>query len=525
MSQLITRPNNQQPNKLEKILEAIEELKSDSQNVFVRQRKPVGGFGTLSLQQEEVKFDVENLQKTVFRMIYEYLTYQEDKTYKTESLKNTNFPNTMLLDGIQSALPDYNLLKCFAISDKFVNASFKDPLNLDAILTLIRNTEIEGKKVEEKLEKGRRIVEFSINGTKLFSVLDYSVGIHYSGLASKDLAKGVKLATEITTRIHQDTLLQDKIKQVNFADYVPIFKMLFPELFDDQITGFLKNVRDLSINGKIPKNSSFHETRSSQLSRNNKRYAFDKSSLPDHIDYIVSNPDNQELYIKFGSRLDYQRIEQMLKKQGMRIEDGEKERVDNEKIIKKGGGSRRKIWGNCSRSHDVFDSQGNKILTLEGYSVAKLYFTQNTEQFDLASKVVSDIFYNRLLYTTWMNHSDFKSDLIPTERKIIASMESLVTLYRFFLEVEEQKKAFASDKKFLEPLQWITAKMQESPKISFEERVLYTIQEMDRKIDPQTFYKYGNDKDTQEKVSKFYLALQQLKGRFEGVCAAIKTLG
>ncbi|MEK6857009.1 MAG: hypothetical protein AABX39_00285, partial [Nanoarchaeota archaeon] len=489
-------------------------------------RRPLSGVGGMSLQPQEVAFDLENLQKIIIGMIYEYSTYQSDKKYKTEFLKDTTIADTMLLDGIMSRLPDYHFLKCVLISKKDVVIYFKDHLNTAAIKSLISNANVSDLKFEEtKTARGKNSIDFLLNDSRIFRVEDYGVIIPYLTLSDpKSLAKGVKFATELTTRIHQDILLRDNIKRVNFAEYASIFKMLFPELFEDKLTGFLKTVRDLSINQQIPQIDSFHETTKSKLFRREKKYAFEKSSLPDHIEYLVVCPDKQELYIRFGSKLDYNRIQEMFKKQGLQISEQKAEKIKNEVIIKKGGGSRKKTLTEISKDQTVFDAQGRKILDFQGYNIVKLYFSQDNDQFDLASKIVGDIYYNRLLYTTWLNHSDFKSDLTPTERKIIMSVENLVMLYRIFLDVDEQKLAFASNKKFLDPIQWITAKMQESPNTTFEERVLYTINEMDNKIDPQTFYKYGNASDTLEKINKCYSALQQLKGRFEGVCAAIKTL-
>ncbi|MBI2129619.1 hypothetical protein HYU07_05245, partial [Candidatus Woesearchaeota archaeon] len=53
---------------------------------------------------------------------------------------------------------------------------------------------------------------------------------------------------------------------------------------------------------------------------------------------------------------------------------------------------------------------------------------------------------------------------------------------------------------------------------TFEGRVLYVLDEINQRVTPRDFYKYGAEEETQQRIRASYKALQELKERFESFC-------
>ncbi len=236
------------------------------------------------------------------------------------------------------------------------------------------------------------------------------------------------------------------------------------------------------------------------------------------MQYAIVCPAKKEMYVRFSSNLDFNEITSMLKSRGLRLNEPEKKKNESSITIQKGGGARKKKFTNAYMQRDIVNEEGTIIASLTGNNNLTLYLGQNDEIFNLAASVASQIYYDRLFYTSWMRTAELESDLSETERKVIGTIDTFTSLYRTFLEVEEGQLAFAQGKKHYSPLGWVTAKMQESTSDNFNERLLYVVNEIDRKVTPKDFYKHGSARETQERLHQQYAFLQQVKGKCEAVC-------
>ncbi len=504
-----------------KAIDSLEKaLEDNSAPLFLRPRKALQITGGMSLQPQERELPIGDLKKTVRNVIADYVNYSDDPQHKTIHLKNTNKPGVMLLDGLKSSLEDFFFLGCVVVDKNNLVYHFKDPLDVTAIETLATNSLPGRVKIEHrKTNSGRNISEFYLDDLLVLTVDIYNVKMPYFSLINREkFALGFQASTELVTRIHQDRLLDGDRRKIYLSKYQPIFELVSPEAFEDKISQALKDIRQLSLSGDIPKHPDFVETVRSRKLNKNKMYRPNVGKIADHLDYFVICPDKQEMYLKFGCNFDYDAIKEMLKAEGFRF-DGEKEINTFHSItIKKGGGSRNRTWGEKKTERDVLDEEGTSMLTLTNDDSLRMSFNGSEELFNKAAKVVSDIYYGRLLYTGWVNTSELKSDLTREERIVISSLEPLVQFYIFFLEIEEAQTALAQGKRFLfSPQGWVNHKLMEAGNVNFEERVLHVLNYVDSKVSPDTFYKYGQEQSTQEKLKLYYSALQNLKGRFEAL--------
>jgi len=510
------------------ILAEVDRLTKDRQSniekesIFSQGSKTLADRISIRYEPEPVQFDTSALENLTLASIVDYTLYAIDKRHPTKLLKDTNYPETMLLDGITSLLPDYRFLKCIAIDDKYVHFQFKDPLNIDAFKGIVQSTNIPHRiNLQESRTRGGIGQTLYFDDVNILTIRDYTISLHYRDLVQKGkLEEGLRASTELVTKVHKDTLFRGDVRSVHFAQYQPIFKLLFPELFEDRTTELLKQMRDLARTQRLQQSKDFRETRQSQLyAHENKRYLFNKDKTPEHLEYIVACPDMNELYVRFGSNLDYTRIQEILRTQNLHLSADRREQVGHHKIIKKGGGYRIKDWKSSSISKDVLDQDGTRLSTFEGGNIVKLYLDQSDETFKQAARVFAQIYYGRLFYTSSLPTAEMRSDISKDEKMLISAIDALTSLYIIFLQVEEERDSLALRRQVRTPFEWVAQKMSESPAKTFEDRVLYVLNEINHRVDPQDFRKYGREPDTQSLLMRHYAGLEKLKGRFEAVCA------
>ncbi|MBI2129199.1 hypothetical protein HYU07_03075, partial [Candidatus Woesearchaeota archaeon] len=397
----------------------------------------------MRLEKQEVNYDVGALEDVALGAIADYVLHSIDPAHKTTLLKNTNFTGTMLLDGITSYLPAYSLLKCMPIKKEDVLFYFKDPLNTEAIVDLLHSADLHQKISLKalKTKRGSDITELYLDNTHALTIEDYAISLPYFNLAENGrLKEGLQAAIGLVTRIHQDALFRRDIRKVYFAQYQPIFKLIFPELFEDRMTDFLRKIQELVRTKKLHENPDFKETRLSKLNADYKKYAFDKNNLPEHLEYIVVCPDKQEAYIRFGSKFDYERIQKMLRPLNFSMSDDEKSLFKREKFIKKGGAYRKKSLRTSLKERKINDQYGSSLVALESGSIIKLYLSQDDATFERAAMIFCKIYYGRLFYTGLVPTSEISSDISKNERMFINSIDMLTKLYTTFLQVIEEKQ-------------------------------------------------------------------------------------
>ena len=516
------------PTTFTRTISSLEKVLEHADPIFLRPRKELRVTGGFSLQLQEVEFNIDNFQKIVRNMIADYTFYLDDPKHETVSLKNTNIPKSMLLDGLKSQVNDYFFLQCLVINEKNVVFHFKDPLDLDAISTLIDTAKTPYKIniTHTKTKKGSPTIDVSFDDVTVLKIDPYNVIMPYDDLVQENkLSEFFRASTELVTRIHQDRLFNTDRTKIYLSNYLPIFKLVAPNAFDDVISDVLKIIKNASLSGDLPVQAEFIETKKSKLyNAKNKLYRLNLSAYPDHINYIVACPDKQELYIRFGANLDYNKISTLLKERNCYFDDQKTTTVKHSVTIQKGGGCRTKIKRRKTTEKDVLDENGNVILTLEGNNGVKLYFNQDEKTFDVATKLFSDIYYGRTFYTGWVPTSELNSDLTSNERIIITSIQSLEQIYNTLLSVDDIRDALAKGKPVPKSsLDWTINKLTDANGESFDEKVLYVLNYIDSKVDPNTFYKFGTEEVTQESIKERYSKLQNLKGRFEALVKARKA--
>jgi len=434
----------------------------------------------------------------------------------------------MLLDGLKRHVSDYFFLQCVVINEKEVIFHFKDQLDLDSINTLINNTKIPYKiSIDHaKTSRGVPIMEVSFDDVNVLKINPYNVIMPYADLVQEGkLNDFFRSSTELVTRIHQDRLFDVDRTKIFLSNYVPIFKLVAPNAFEDVMSEVLKIIKNSSLSGNLPDQAEFIETKKSKLyNSKNKLYRLNLKTYPDHIDYIVACPGKQELYVRLGANVDYDGKNELLKKQNLHFDDEKTITVKHSVTIQKGNGCRTKIQRRKTSKKDVLDENDTVILTLEGNNIIKLYFNQDEETFDVATKLFSDIYYGRKFYTGWMPTSELDSNLTSNERIIITSIQSLEQIYYTLLSGDEVRDALAQGKPLPKnSLDWTINKLTEASGESFDEKVLYVLDYLYHKVDPNTFYKFGNEEFTRESIKARYAKLQNLKGRFEALVKARKA--
>lgn len=506
--------------KLVDILSSVDSIvrsrKSAEESQFMSVREQVSApTRRLSLQPQEVEFDTRSLEDVTLGMITEYTMYSMDNTYTTKLLKNTNHTGTMLLDGVRNHLSQYGFLKCVVVNEKDVVFQFVDPLDRKTLTELIQSSgtsyEINFKEAKTGVGTTRTAVNF--DGVHMLTIGNYSVSLPYRNLVQdRRLEEGLQAALGLVTRIHQDRLFREGIRTIYFAEYQPIFKLLFPDIFEDRMTDLLEEVRRLANSGKLPETQNFQETRWSKHT-DEKRYRLVETL--DHIKYIVVSPDKQELYIRLGSYLDFRRIQDVVESSNLALSAERKGCVDDTKTIKKGGGYRTRTWRSYTISRDVNDISGRTLITFEWNSIVKLYLGQEANRFEQSARLFSQIYYGRLFYTGAVPTAHLGSDITTEERMLINYIDTLSSLYITFLQVDEEKSRNLQHKQPVTPIQWIAEKMAESPLKSFEERVLYVLREINNRVHPTDFAKI----ETKVKLFQQYAILKNLKERFEAYTA------
>lgn len=486
--------------------------------IFIRQ--PDQGSRTtmgLALEVEEVLYDFKKLSELVLACIADYSIYHFDTTHRTDLLKDTNVPGTMLLDGIRRHLPDYNFLRSMPVSRKEVVFHFKNPLNLNAIAFVIESAG-QGHSIRLRHLTKKTGVALGVyyDNVQVLMVENYYVKFpYYTLIESGKLKEGLQSISELVTRIHQDSLFLEGSRLVHFAQYQPVLKLMWPDVFEDRLTDFIREVRQLATTQQITQHPSFKETKNSRLhERANKRYALVRDSVPEHLDYIVACPARNELYVRFSSNLDYDRIREMVENAGLTFVKEVPNVIHEQKIIKKGSGSRLKSWEYKVKHFGVYDREGNRLLTFEGQNNLRLYLGQDSSTFEKSIGILSQIYYGRLFYTGWFRTAEIDSDISPNERGVITLIDTLAGIYHLFLSVEEDRLRVQKDQMVPTPIEWVAETMTRSPIKSPNEMVMCVLNELNRRIKPEDFSRYGSNPDTQKRLTQNYLTLQALLNQF-----------
>jgi hypothetical protein len=511
-----------------KVDRLIGKLKTeDRKPLFLEEPASSAGLTmTMVPKTSPIDYDIKGLEEVLLGAIGEYDVYAADKEYRTELLKNTNQSKTMLLDRLRRVIPQYHFLKCVSINQNNISLSFTDPLDLDVIEELVTETSQDLSLRPSKSKREAKIEELLWDGRPAISIADYSISIPYRKLLDEgELERGMQAATELTTKIHLDTIFNRNIRTIFLADYQPIFNILFPEIFEDRMTEFLWQIKNMK-KADFAASEDFKVTKPTRGSQD-KRYGLDKKLLPDHMSYIVVSPDKQELYIRLGSNLDYRGIDKLLKNMNLHFSEPRERKAKMTKTLKKGGGGRLKYLTYKLTERDVLTSRGYNLLTFEGNNIIIMNLNLADEVFGTAIEVVKDMYYGKHFYTGMLPSANLGSDLSDVERMVIESMNNVARLYNFFLALDEDQRRFYEIGETTNALSWIAEKMRECPENSlkgknsadvFNQRMLYVLTEMDKRVKELDPRKLGKEPATQANIVKNGKVLSTLIGRFEALC-------
>ena len=517
--------------KLENILDAIRPFQDqDIEPEFILMREPEtiasSSFSNYSLNQApvvgrvEFDYNYSNLVNITAALIADFNMYAFDSNHKTALLKNTTHEGTLLIDGIKRYLDDYLFLKTIPVTEKEVVFQFKDPLDVPKIIDTIKET-FPNAKFETQTNKGNTRINYIKDNQIFFSLSAYSLNFPYNECIGQGNFKNALIhSTEFVTRIHQDVLFKYDIKKIDMHEYQPIFKMMSPDKFSQQLGIRLDALFDELDKFKILESKMANETKASKYSKAEKRrYALRKSFLPLHVDYIIISPDTKEYFIRFGPNLNHEKIDELIKQQKLTSESYTGQKLESAMTIKKGGGQRVIHRAYNPKSRLIKDDQGDNIAVIQGNNIIKIP-VKNVRTYDASKKFVNAIYDNWLFITNMVNTAELKSDLSLNERSIINSMDYLVKIYNFFIKEDIQKGIFAQrSKESSDGLVWIIRTMGECTKHDIKYKTLYVLNSMSQRIDPKNFRSYG---ESESKAIELYSNLQKLKGRFEAECGILE---
>ena len=516
----------------------LEQLISDATDIILaREKEPLKEcvlvrspralpFGTLSQVPAETEYPYQNLELVTLGAIVEFSANRIDPSYITESLKNASWKNTMMVDRLNGTLPDFRHLRSISIKPTSICYNFKDPLNLEALQVMVEQSNLPGSVefVEEKNRSGKNVTNLYLDDKLLLTFKSHMVYLqNYQDCSKKELEYSVQLVSGLVTRIHQDVLLAEGIQTINFSEYRPIFEMLFPESFENILTGSLETIRELTLSGEVADHDLFRETRSSKAfnREDQKTYFLPNDNLPDHFSYLVVSPNKQEMYVRFSSNIDLSKVSEFVEEKGWNISKRKGKGKGKRSYtipIQKGGGQRDvKRYLPTIKALCVENDEGKVVAEIEGDNIVKLYLSDE-EDFASGSELLTTIFYKRLLYTSNVRTAALDCDLTPVEQEVIGSVGSLVGMYNLFLSVEEDRaRTLGRNKKPVSSIGWVAEKMEESEDPSFPGRILNVLNEIYNRVNPSTFYRYGQEAETQERLHTSYGNLQRLIGRFEAI--------
>lgn len=487
--------------KVNMLLDKFYELddKEDIEPRYYQQTFDIDSFPSMSLRivREEITYNLRRLLEVMTGMMAEYAMLEFDKTTKAKLLKNTTWPKVYTLDFLRSKLVQYVGVKCLTISDKKLTISFRSPLEIKRVQDIFQapNSVIGELRVEERKEKQVTNYYFKIDGQDVFTASNYSLSFLYQVKA--DLwPEYLQMFAELIVRIHQNLIYKKGIRSVFMSSYNPFYRLMDPEMFDDQLSLLFENIRQLASTGKIPASEFFSETRKSVLYlKSNKLYKF-KDEIA-HLHYVVVCPDKEEIYINFKPFLNFKEINDYLKTINLSLNQ-RKEKLTFKKVFKKGGGQRKIEGARHLTSDDVISQAGRRIASFSGKSTVVLYL-KDANNFKDGLELLIHIYYYWLYYTSWIPTADIPhSDLSSVDRTVITNLDVLFNLYSTFLAVIFGREFFNSDDEeiHLSEKDWLINFLEQDPASRYEEKMLHLLEFIKEKIDLPEFLSHvtGNSR-------------------------------
>jgi hypothetical protein len=510
-----------QHEEVEGLLEKISILSSEDQplrnrsTVFMRQPAIPSGI-SLQILPEENRYDLNQLQEIVLGAIADYSFYIINPDHQTTVVKNARFrnglnkDNTMLLDSLNRQLGEYINLQCIAIDESSLNFHFKSPVDVEKVKEIVDNSPGNYQSrlgLSSRLK--RKTLEVGLENRVIAYLDGYNIKFPYMDLHKHDLFEdGLQASTELLIRVHQDRPFRSDIRVVNLNEYAPIFKVLFPQSFEDLITPTLNEIRESSSKGKIKVCEGLVP-----IKRDPEILRLDVSF--DHIKYLLVDSKGDKIILKFGSYIDENVLSKILADENLYLGEIEKEEVVKKTVYQKGAGIGTKMIRKSIPYSPVKDSEGNNIASLFRQSI-NIPINQTEQGFSKAARLASNIYYNRIFNTAWLESADLPpADLTEVEKQVINAIDTPAKIYRIFLHRDDMRASFEGRQELRTPLEWVCDRMRESPDNSFEGRIYHTLRTLNDRITPglhsEDFRIYGPDSP------QLYSQLQRLLGRFEGI--------
>ncbi len=431
------------------------------------------------------------------------------------------------VDGLQSMISGAESLRTLIVTDAKLCAYFTHVLDLGKISEHCHELGLDSSEDTDRWN--RRVLR--VGGSS--SQWGFTVGQIYASFEHSLFGKATQESfDESLTRFIEFVCLLDYkpgwavgTSLVRINDYQPLYKILTPGMFGSTMSNLLETAYTSAIEGKLDSTKQFHESRRSETERryggrgrDQRTFVIDREFTPLHVRYVTIKEDSKCIAVGFDCGLDFERLERFLGERGFRVvrESG---LACNSQIANKGTRfDIRKRFSHVDK-RTVQDEDGNEIVVFRGANQA-LVFPKNADAMKKAGLVLNTLYNNMLFCTPILRDAEYgDSGLSAEERAVIGSFDTLVTLYRFFLEpvdgrIFRERLERGDNAGLRSPLESVMSMLQDVAG-GFEDRVLHVLSAMDARINPAKFIElYGAGAETQEKAGRYYARLRLLLEQF-----------
>ena len=412
------------------VVDTLEERSERFQaKFFMVEEEPVITSMSLQIVNEEVIYDLFGFLVVLFYGMQERLSLMINARYPAKLLKNTNQKGIYSLDHLHQLLADYRHIKCVIFNQYRISISFVSCLNLSVLRQLLVDFATEQKgSLDLCGKKNGNCLQLNLGGATVIEIRDMNINIFYQDCGSaEELYQRIQIVVELIAYIEKELLFLNS-PLIQLGTFQPFIELSAPQLFDRV---FLQNLMALceQLNkGIIP--DVLRQTRKSQLyhqADGDLRYLLDKQYYDEHIEYVIYLPTERSLLIKFSLHLDISRINALLANKKITSSEQKTKKQDNF-IIKKGGSSRL-VRKNFSIYNQLCYDQDKLVCTICGRNIIKLPL----DNIENGLAIFADIYYQRLLISSWLPTAQLPCDLSDYERQVIKNMENLFNIYNFFI--------------------------------------------------------------------------------------------
>jgi len=449
------------------------------------------------------------------------------------------------IDGLRRLLPDFPDIRTVILGKGSLSVVFTSIFELDRV----KRELIEfGYGVEEGRDsRGERKLEAIAPDGGRFCIKRVSATLSDGAEAVERFDANFTRFVEFVAAVAFKHGWKTDTEIVNLnSELKPVLELMMGEAYPRNWLGDNMGViqRALSEGADLADDGLFAETHRSRMQRaagirgdDERTFVLRGSDQYGHIDYITVRTGEEPLAtIKFDCEIDMKALKRHLDAiDGRRLFlTQEKEgRESFARMVNKGrsSGFNLRVSARGARKSVILNEEGKAVLQLrnsEGDST--LFVPLSAETMPDAARAMDAIYDELLFYTpTGRSRELGDSGLMQQEYEIVMAFRTLTKLYRFFLEIDDQRRYFELNRETgigvagggalpLSSQEWVIATMKSAAEgAPFHEMVLAVLDVLDRRIDPSDFARYGDTVETQQRARELYGHLKTLKGKFEAL--------